>query len=72
MLVNRVFRDILDFDPVGKLCYQAFQGFDHICTSCANSIIHQNDGQPYTWGYFNPNHHQPSLFADGPNDDLAG
>ena len=53
IFVNQAFEDALGEDPVGKLCYQAFQGFDAPCEFCTNQIILE-ERKPYTWEYYNP------------------
>ena len=53
LFVNRYFREILGGDPVGKVCYEAIQGFDAPCDFCTNARILETR-EPYTWEYFNP------------------
>jgi len=53
LFVNKYFCDLLGADPVGKLCYEVFQGFEAPCEFCTNDIILQT-GKPHTWEYFNP------------------
>jgi len=53
LFVNKNLEESLGFDPVGKLCYQAFQSFDKPCPFCTNSIILDSDG-PYIWEHHNP------------------
>ncbi len=50
--VNNTFRDMLGDDPVGKKCFEAFQGFSEPCEFCTNDII-LKDKKPYVWEYYN-------------------
>jgi PAS domain S-box-containing protein len=43
---------MIGHDPVGKLCYKEFHGFDKPCDFCTNDIILKNR-EPYTWEYYN-------------------
>ncbi|MFH1653665.1 MAG: PAS domain S-box protein [Pseudomonadota bacterium] len=52
--VNKYWRDVLGKDPIGKKCYEAFQGYKHPCGFCTNKIITKLKGKPYTWEYYNP------------------
>ena len=52
LFVNQVLKDALGSDPIGKKCYQAFQGFDSPCEFCTNEII-MNSNTPYTWEHHN-------------------
>jgi len=54
LFVNQYLKDILGIDPVGKLCYRELQNRDTPCSFCTNSIIMQNEGEPYQWEYYNP------------------
>ena len=53
IFVNETFKNMLDGDPIGKKCYEAFQGLTSPCDFCTNEII-MNQNEPYTWEYFNP------------------
>jgi anti-anti-sigma regulatory factor len=52
VFVNDVFEQALGSDPVGKKCYEAFQGFEAPCDFCTNEIILE-ERKPYTWEYHN-------------------
>ncbi|MEA2039442.1 MAG: ATP-binding protein [Thermodesulfobacteriota bacterium] len=54
LYVNRAFRDTLQKDPVGSICYREFQGLEAPCDFCTNEIILKNKGKPYQWNYYNP------------------
>jgi signal transduction histidine kinase len=54
LFVNERFKKMLGRDPVGTLCYEAFQGFEEPCQFCTNDIILKDKGQPYAWEYHNP------------------
>ncbi len=41
-------------DPVGKKCYEIFQGRNSPCPFCTNEIILKDRGKPYYWEYYNP------------------
>ncbi len=51
--VNKYFAEILNDNPIGEKCYEAFQGIDNICSYCTNDIIKCNNGEPYTWQHYN-------------------
>ncbi|MBD3165268.1 PAS domain S-box protein [bacterium] len=51
LFVNDVFRSKLPEDPVGKTCYEAFQGFNEPCEFCTNDKI--QNGIAYTWEHRN-------------------
>ena len=54
LYVNKTIRDMYHNRPlIGKLCYKEFQGFDTPCPFCTNSIIRNNNGQPYYWEHYN-------------------
>jgi PAS domain S-box-containing protein len=53
IFVNRMLQEALGSDPTGKLCYQAFQGFDAPCPFCTNEII-LRERRPYIWEHHNP------------------
>jgi chemotaxis family two-component system sensor kinase Cph1 len=52
LYVNRVLHDMLGGNPIGQLCYEAFQGLEAPCFFCTNDII--RDGGRYTWEHSNP------------------
>jgi len=54
LYVNKYFKDLLKKDPVGKPCYQEFQGLDAPCDFCTNEIILKNKGEYHQWMYHNP------------------
>ncbi len=54
LYVNKFFLDMLGENPVGKLCYEEFQGRKSPCDFCTNPIILENKGTPYQWEYHNP------------------
>lgn len=53
LFVNKVFQELLGYDPVGAKCYNAFQGFIQPCSFCTNEIILRTR-QPHVWEYHNP------------------
>lgn len=53
VFVNKHFQDILGKNPVGKKCYDAFQGFEFPCTFCTNELIDKSDDWNNTWEYRN-------------------
>ncbi len=53
LYVNRAFKDFLGADPVGKKCFEEFQGLDAPCDFCTNETILKNEGKPYSWEHFN-------------------
>jgi PAS domain S-box-containing protein len=55
VFVNQHFEDLLGYNPVGRKCYEAFQGFKEPCDFCTNNIILNNNGEPYEWDYYNKN-----------------
>ncbi len=63
LFVNKVLAEALGSDPIGKLCYQAFQGFDAPCDFCTNEII-LRERKPYTWEYHNPIINRDYLITD--------
>lgn len=52
--VNRYFREILGYDPTGKICHEQIQGLSAPCSFCTNDIIKLQPGEPYHWEYHNP------------------
>lgn len=54
LLTNKALADQLGFNPVGKICYEALQGFKEPCDFCTNNIIRQKMGKPHIWEYHNP------------------
>lgn len=63
LFVNSYFRELLGSDPVGKQCYEAFQGFDAPCDFCTNERI-LNSNEPYDWEYYNPMVKRHFLISD--------
>ncbi len=53
LYVNKTLREVLSYDPVGKICYRVFQGLDKPCDFCTNEIILKEKGKPYLWEYHN-------------------
>jgi len=54
LFANSYLTKLLGKNPVGGLCYQEFQGFNHPCEFCTNDIILKLNGAPYRWEYHNP------------------
>lgn len=54
LFVNKSFRELLGHNPVGKKCYEEFQGFKDPCPFCTNNIILQKEESSYTWEHYNP------------------
>ena len=54
LYVNQFMRDSFAREVVGDLCYRVIQGKESPCDFCTNSIILQNEGEPYQWEHFNP------------------
>ncbi len=54
LFVNKTFQKMLGENPIGKTCYEKFQGFDKPCDFCTNELLKKNNGKPYTWEYHNP------------------
>ena len=63
LFVNKVFREALGNDPVGQLCYEAFQGFEAPCSFCSNPILLESR-EPYRWEYHNPMLDRDLLMTD--------
>ena len=53
IFVNEYLKKLLKCDPVGKICYQVFQGQNSPCGFCTNSIL-EKEQKAYQWEYFNP------------------
>ena len=53
LYVNKTLSDFLGENPVGKTCYQVFQGRNEPCEFCTNSKILKNKGEPYQWEHYN-------------------
>lgn len=53
LFVNKTFRDMLGQDPVGRKCFEAFQGAHAPCDFCTNEKIRQHPGQPHRWEFHN-------------------
>ncbi len=54
IFANRRLREMIGYNPKGKLCYKVLQGKDKPCDFCTNPIILANGGQPHRWDYHNP------------------
>ena len=54
LFANKTLRDLLERDPVGRVCYEEFQGKDAPCEFCTNDIILKNGGAPHEWEFYNP------------------
>ncbi len=54
LFVNKSFRELLGQDPIGKKCYEEFQGFKNPCPFCTNEIILKKEHDSYTWEHHNP------------------
>jgi PAS domain-containing protein len=52
LFANKKFEETLGFNPIGKLCYKAFQNFDSPCPFCTNEIL-SNNSEPYIWEHHN-------------------
>ncbi|MBD3221010.1 GAF domain-containing protein [bacterium] len=52
--VNRYFRDLLGYDPSGKICHEEIQGLPEPCAFCTNDVIKMQPGVPHHWEYHNP------------------
>ena len=54
LYVNKILRERLGENPVGKTCYREFQGLNEPCPFCTNAIILKNKNEPYQWEHYNP------------------
>ncbi len=52
LFVNKVFQELLGYDPLGQKCYCAFQGLTEPCPFCTNDTILKTR-QPHVWEYHN-------------------
>ncbi len=64
LYINKFFRDMLGENPVGKLCYEIFQGRNKPCDFCTNHIILKHKGEPYQWEYHNPLYNRDYYIVD--------
>lgn len=64
LYINKYFRDMIGKNPVGRLCYEEFQGRSEPCEFCTNDIILKNKGKPYQWEYHNPVYDRDYLIVD--------
>ncbi len=64
LYVNPAFKNILQKDVVGRICYKEFQGLDSPCPFCTNSIIVEQSPEPYIWEYYNPKLDRHFLITD--------
>ncbi|HPQ81158.1 MAG TPA: PAS domain S-box protein, partial [bacterium] len=53
LFVNKFLREILGFDPTGRICHEVLQGLDSPCPFCTNSIILSNGGKAHVWEFHN-------------------
>lgn len=53
LYVNKYFRNFLNRDVIGKICYEEFQNKKSPCEFCTNTIILKNKPEPYSWEHFN-------------------
>ncbi|MBD3351223.1 MAG: PAS domain S-box protein, partial [Candidatus Lokiarchaeota archaeon] len=53
LYVNKYLEQMLGHNPVGKICYEEFQGLQKPCDFCTNSIILNQKYKPYNWEYYN-------------------
>lgn len=64
LYVNNYFKNIFKENPIGKLCYNVFQGLNSPCDFCTNEKIKKLNHEPYYWEYFNPNQKKYYLLTD--------
>jgi len=64
LFVNEHFARMLGSDPVGKKCYEEFQGLTSPCSFCTNNILKKNKGKPYTWEFHNEKINNIFLITD--------
>ena len=64
IFINKYFREILGRDPMGEMCYKAFQGLSSPCDFCTNYIILKDMGNPYQWEYYNPTLNKTFMITD--------
>ena len=53
LFANRYLRDLLEGNPVGKICHEVLQGSEVPCKFCTNELLTELGG-PYVWEHFNP------------------
>ncbi len=53
LYVNKTFRDLLGYDPIGRKCFREFQGLDSPCKFCTNSTILELKGKTHSWEHHN-------------------
>jgi len=53
LFANKALREILNKDPLGKVCYKELQGFEEPCKFCTNDIIKKLKGEAYFWEFHN-------------------
>lgn len=53
LYVNRALQNRYKYPLVGRKCYKEFQNLDSPCPFCTNSIIKNNNYQPYYWEFYN-------------------
>lgn len=63
LFANKKFEETLGYNPVGKLCYKAFQDFDSPCPFCTNQKL-LNTSEPYIWEHQNPITNRYYLISD--------
>jgi signal transduction histidine kinase len=54
LFVNRALAGKLKKNPIGKMCYREFQGFESPCPFCTNEIILEKYPASYQWEHYNP------------------
>jgi len=53
LFVNNALKRKLGFDPVGRRCYEALQGYDKPCHFCKNRELLINSDAPLRYEYYN-------------------
>jgi len=59
LYANSFLRDISGGDPIGRLCYETFQGLEKPCPFCTNRIIREKPRKTHSW-----EHHDAVLKRD--------
>ncbi|RJP31658.1 MAG: PAS domain S-box protein [Actinobacteria bacterium] len=54
LYANQHLKDAFGKELLGGVCYREFQGLDEPCAFCTNDIILADQGEPYSWEYYNP------------------
>jgi signal transduction histidine kinase len=54
LFINRALAAKLKQDPIGRMCYREFQGFESPCPFCTNEIILKQYPTAYQWEHYNP------------------